>query len=435
MSEPPVILPHSSEAEMAVLCSILLKPKESIEICEAAGVDEEWYYIPKNGWIYRVMERLWKRDKALHLIQLTEAIAALKKLDKVGGPSYLAELQDFIATAAMLETYLELLRGYKLQRQLWKIGHEAKKIGIEPMEPEKAEQEIIKLKGRITAITETKTGECTKHAFELAKQAIHKRRVGLTEPLGMPTGITKWDERLKGLHPTVMYVLASRPGIGKTSMMEKMIERTIACERHCLVVQKDMSIATMIGRMAARRAEINYQRFFQGTMTPEEMDAYEAEVLWLEERQEFMHMYNTTGMTGAQYAALIRTHKEKHDIRSSFLDHFLLLRHGERDSVMGFAMNSIEIRQAITETETAGVILVHVNREGGNKARPSANDIKYCDQLYSDTDILAILFSEVDPKTLTTGEKQPIIMAIEKNRIGNPCDITLQFDRTTTTFE
>jgi len=325
MENENVIFPHSEEAEMGTLCSIFLSPAQSMDACENAGVDQGWFHIPKHGQIFASMQAQWKKERSMCMILLTSRLHAAGALDRVGGPSYIADLSDYVATASMIDEYLEILNGFRLQRDLIRIAVKARKLGFAKMEPQEAIEAVSEIRSNISALTESKTsGECTKSAFETARMQINKRRSGLTDPLGMPTGITKWDERLKGLHPTVMYVIASRPGIGKTSAMEKMIERTIACERHCLVVQKDMSVATMIGRMAARRAGISYQRFFQGTLTEEEMQAYEDEVVWMEKRQEFMHLYNTSGMTGEAYAALIRKHKEKHDIKSSFLDHFLL---------------------------------------------------------------------------------------------------------------
>lgn len=45
--------------------------------------------------------------------------------------------------------------------------------------------------------------------------------------IGVPTGFTRLDELMGGLHPNEMIVIAGRPGTGKTSIALNIAEKAL----------------------------------------------------------------------------------------------------------------------------------------------------------------------------------------------------------------
>ena len=101
-------LPASLDAEMGVLCSILLSPRDCLTLC-IEKIDEFHFHQPAHGTIYNTLVQLWKDSRPIDLVTVTQALADHKLLDSVGGPAALARLIQFIPTATNVEYYLDIM--------------------------------------------------------------------------------------------------------------------------------------------------------------------------------------------------------------------------------------------------------------------------------------------------------------------------------------
>lgn len=101
-------LPASLDAEKGVISSILLNPKYAMGI-SSERIDLHHFHHPANKTIFAALFELWSHQKPVDLITLTQSLADKGKLDGVGGPAALAELQFFVPTATNVEAYLDTL--------------------------------------------------------------------------------------------------------------------------------------------------------------------------------------------------------------------------------------------------------------------------------------------------------------------------------------
>ena len=103
------MLPHSSDAEQGVLCSILISPHDVIPLCVKA-ITEKHFHIPAHAAIYTVLVEHWREGMPLDFITLTQTLNDSKQLDQCGGPMFIANLFTFVPTAANVEYYLEIVQ-------------------------------------------------------------------------------------------------------------------------------------------------------------------------------------------------------------------------------------------------------------------------------------------------------------------------------------
>ena len=102
-------LPHSNEAEMGVLGSMIKAPREAIREC-VEKINESYFYVPAHQVIYRVLVQLWDKGEAIDLITFTQHLRDVGQLDSVGGPGYVTELYGFGAIPENASYYIDILR-------------------------------------------------------------------------------------------------------------------------------------------------------------------------------------------------------------------------------------------------------------------------------------------------------------------------------------
>jgi replicative DNA helicase len=81
-----------------------------------------------------------------------------------------------------------------------------------------AEQSIFELARTAQSTAVRPVREAVHRAFEILSEAA-KRGEAIT---GMPSGFVELDRRMSGLHPGDLYIVAARPGMGKTSFVLNM---------------------------------------------------------------------------------------------------------------------------------------------------------------------------------------------------------------------
>jgi replicative DNA helicase len=109
-------LPHSDEAERAVLGGILLDAESIIKIKPMIDVDD--FYAAAHQRIYAAMLDVYEGGQSIDLVTLHACIEDKGERDKVGGPSYLSKIQDDTPSAANIESYARIVSEKALSRRI-----------------------------------------------------------------------------------------------------------------------------------------------------------------------------------------------------------------------------------------------------------------------------------------------------------------------------
>ena len=110
------IPPHSIEAEMAVLGSMLIDHdsiSSAIEILK-----EAYFYKDAHRKIFSAVVKLFDQNKGVDIITLIEELKKAGSLDEVGGPAYVTALSSSVPTAANFLHYAKIVKEKMLVRNL-----------------------------------------------------------------------------------------------------------------------------------------------------------------------------------------------------------------------------------------------------------------------------------------------------------------------------
>ncbi|HEY5893182.1 MAG TPA: replicative DNA helicase [Chthoniobacterales bacterium] len=124
------ILPHSADAELGLLCSLFLCPGDIFNTEEMARLQKEHFHIPAHALVFAAMQDLFAEKRNIDRITVTQLLRDRKQIDQIGGAQFLAELFDFVPTAANWRLYLATVQEKRMRREFLQMARNASADGF-----------------------------------------------------------------------------------------------------------------------------------------------------------------------------------------------------------------------------------------------------------------------------------------------------------------
>jgi replicative DNA helicase len=110
-------LPHSLEAEQALLACLLIDPAEAVPLCAAARFEPRSFYDPRNGIVYAAIDALAKMQKPVDIATVAERLRETGVLEDAGGWAHLGTITQTAPTTAQLRFWIGQVRTHWILRQ------------------------------------------------------------------------------------------------------------------------------------------------------------------------------------------------------------------------------------------------------------------------------------------------------------------------------
>jgi replicative DNA helicase len=210
--------PHSLEAEMATLGSMMLSERAAEEV--QALLTEDDFYQPAHREIFKAVRQLLLNAKAIDLVTIKDELIARGMLAEVGGVEYLIQIAESVPTAKNANYYAEIVQDKATMRRLEEAGHEI--LGLVRDPETTADEKVDEAEALVFEVGQKRLGKYFQTAKTLAKEFFkdvdHLLDTG--EPiLGLPSGFRDLDNVTTGFYGSDFIIVAARPAMGKTSLV------------------------------------------------------------------------------------------------------------------------------------------------------------------------------------------------------------------------
>lgn len=419
-------MPHDLYSEGIVLAAIL-----DGGACVLDTLDDlpaEAFWSRSNRLIYAAACDL--RDAA-QTVETDSVIARLRDsgtLDEVGGVVYVLQVASGLATIANVNFYAQRLLDKAALRRAIEVGTRAVELAHNCGDAD-PEEVIAAIERDAMMLRESSARSDTNELEDGCSEvdaAIRIREEGKHGKLALPTGVSAWDDAFYGVMPGRQYLVAGRPGLGKTALGETISYNVASSGTPVLFVSLEMSRERLLSRMAARAARVDYSKWLRGYPTVDESGRMSSEVARL--RRMPLHLWAPSSATAQQVRGVVRR-AARRGVRLFVLDYFsrLSLGGGQKRNE-GFCAAAATITQAIRESGMPGVILCQLNRES-EKEKLRLGHLGETSQLEKDADGVMLL----DCDNMQS-EPRDVSFAVEKNRDGALGLARMLFDGPTLTF-
>ncbi len=404
-------LPHSIEAEQQLLGAILTNNDIFDRI--ASIIRPHHFYDPVHQLIYETAAARIQKNALASPVTLKAFLADDPGLAELGGPAYLVRLAGAAISSYAARDYAQMIYDFAIRRELIAVGQniagKAAKMDVDSDPKEQiveAEQTLYKLaeQGQSESGFQSFLKAVT-DAVNIANLA-YQREGGLA---GISTGLTDMDQKLGGLHPSDLLILAGRPSMGKTSLatniafnIAKAYRKGTDAEGKEKAVEGgvvgffslEMSAEQLAGRILAEASSISSHKIRQGDMDEVEFRRFVDAAKELEACPLFID--DTPALPISQVAARARRLKRTHGLDVMIVDYLQLLRGTADNRVQEIAEISMGLKAIAKELNIPVIALSQLSRqvESRDDKRPQLSDLRESGSIEQDADVVMFVFRE-----------------------------------------
>ena len=263
-------VPESMQAEQAVIGSMLIDPRCISDVLKDARA--EHFYHKVNRDIFETIFSMFNYGQTIDPITVMEQMKERGVYQDESTRQYLEELITMTPTSANVTQYVSIIRDKSLQRDLGKVAGNITQMVNEGLGSaddmlESAERNIYALRRDRTIGGLKPISEVVRAVYDNLNRIAQE---GERLP-GIPTGLTDLDNRILGLNKGELVLIASRPGMGKTSIaMNIVMNAAKTTGKAVAVFSLEMSREQLVSRLLSGEARIDNQKLLKGNLNAEE---------------------------------------------------------------------------------------------------------------------------------------------------------------------
>jgi replicative DNA helicase len=210
--------PNAPELEQAVLGAVLIDPDALVLVM--GFLRAEHFYNPSHRSIYGACEALFSAGPPAELLTVVQQLRKMGELAAAGGPQYLAELTNKVASGANVEVHARIVMQEWARREVMRIGKEAAAKAQD--EREDVFDAMDATEAAYMAIQQAVSIKAGESIAELATEFL--RDLDKPKPQRHSTGLRDLDKALGGgWSGGDLILIAGRPAMGKTSAAFSMV--------------------------------------------------------------------------------------------------------------------------------------------------------------------------------------------------------------------
>ncbi len=428
--------PQAVDLEEAVLGAMMLEQAAVNTVIDILKPSS--FYKESHGKIYQAILTLFQKGEPIDILTVTHALRKQGDLEIIGGPLYISQLTNRVASTANIETHGRIIAQKFIQRELIRISNEIIKDSYDETTDvfdllDKAESNLFQVaEGNIR-----KNYDQMSVLIKTALDQIEAARQNTHGVSGVPSGFTDLDRITSGWQRSDMVVVAARPGMGKTAFVLSMA-RNMAVEFQIPVAifSLEMSSVQLVQRLISSETEIDAEKLRKGSLQDHEFHQLHQRISRISEAPIFID--DTAGLSVFELRAKCRRLKAQHGIQMIIIDYLQLMtvggdnRAGNREQEISTISRSI--KGIAKELDVPVIALSQLSRQvetrGGDK-RPLLSDLRESGAIEQDADIVAFIYRpeyynlDQDADGNPTAGTGTIIIA--KHRNGALGDVKLRF--------
>jgi replicative DNA helicase len=439
MSQNPQTMrvpPQNIEAERALLGALMIRHNGMHEIVDT--VSPESFYVDKHRIVYEAMLGLFMAHSPIDIITIQAKLTEKKLFNEIGGLPFLTELTASVPSTANLEHYASLVVEKSTLRNLIEAGNDINDLGYaQGMDLEVILDTAEKTVYNVTQATHRgRIFSTIREILPGTMEQIERLSEHTGDLRGVPSGFRDLDQKLSGLQPSDLLILAARPSVGKTSFALDIARR--AALYHNIPVgifSLEMSAQQLVDRMVASDSRVNLSKIRTGkNLTPEDFDAIRESMARLAEAPVFIDDEGTTNVLRMRSTA--RRLMGQHGLGLIIVDYLQLIQPTKNYDNMVNQISEVSrsLKQLAKELNVPVLALSQLSRaveaRGG---KPRLSDLRDSGAIEQDADVVMFIHREKD-EAAGAGRGMHTEILIEKHRNGPTGVVNLFFDAEKATF-
>ncbi len=430
------IPPYNIEAEESLLGSMLISRDAIISVIDIASAED--FYRKSNQEIFNIIIELYVKGEPADPITAADNLKKKGLLDEVGGKTYIHSLISNVPLAANAEYYAQIVRNNSILRKLIYAATEIATMGYEVPEDlystvDRAQQLIFEIYKDLSSGGEKNKAAVMKDIVSEAYELIEVLHEAKSDISGIPSGYIDYDHLTSGFQSSDLIVIASRPGMGKTSFVLG-VARNIAMRTKIPVAifSLEMSKQQVAQRLMSAESKINLSNLRNGKIE----DSQWAQLARAVERLSECKIYidDTAFLTVMDLRARARMMVSTNNVKLIIVDYLQLMQSTTNyrgNKVLEITEISQNLKGIAKELNIPVIAVSQLSREveKRDKKRPFLADLRESGSIEQDADVVAFVYRDdyyEEDETKHTGKAE---IKIAKHRNGPTGKVYMYFNK------
>lgn len=389
------IPPHSQEAESSVLGALLIDRDSVIAIAEF--LKPSHFYDDRHSRIYETILELYEAREPIDILTVSEKLRKKKVLKEIGGVAYLGDLVSLVPTAAHIEHYGKIVKDQATKRNLIQMATKLAELSFDDSASteellDRAEQEVFSLTQKNLARSFLPVREALAESFDRLDE-LHKQAGVLR---GVPSGFGDLDNLLAGFQRSNLIILASRPGIGKTSLALNIAQHVAVSEKRPVgFFSLEMSKEELVDRLLVGQAEIDAWSLKTGRLGEEDFTKLSDAMGILAEAPLFID--DTPALTVLEMRSKARRLQVEQGLDLAIVDYLqLVVSRKLENRVQEVSEISQSLKNLARELKIPILAISQLSRavEQRGTKRPQLADLRESGAIEQDADVVMFIWRE-----------------------------------------
>ena len=357
---------HSIDAERSVIGALILDNDSYDKISDQLTGND--FYHTGNRILFKHIEKLSKDGVPYDVVTLTDSLTESKKIDKVGGLSYIGELVNNTPTAANIWAYSQIVKKRSIRRNLQKALMDSNDLVFQGSEIN--EDELLdQVEKNIIAVRET-----------------------------LDTHSDDFQEKTAGLHEGQLIIVAGRPSMGKTTFAMNIAENVLKeTDKSVLLFSMEMPAKDIVSRMVSSMAKVPFDKIRRANLEDEDWTAMMAGIGSMNEMP--LTVIDTPALTPIQIKHKARKFKrENPNLGLIVVDYLQLMRVPGLENNRNLEVSHISgaLKAIAKELNVPVIAISQLNRAVDDRKdkRPMMSDLRDSGAIEQDADVIMFVFRE-----------------------------------------
>jgi len=448
------VLPHSLEAEQAVLGCLLIDESAPLHIMGELKSDD--FYSPMHRTAFAAMQAVALKDKPVDIVTVITELEAQGLTEDAGGLSYLNSLPHLYPSAANFSSYTATVKKLSVLRRL--IGS-AGKIADRAFTGDTEDNSIQFAESEIYALSEKFDKKKLVHASEPLGRFMDELEALYQDPSlkkGIPTGFKRLDKLLNGFQKSDLFIVAARPSEGKTALGMNFISSAIFDGNRrtkagkpdpykCAVFSLEMSAEQLQKRLLCSVAKVGMEKVNSAhELSGSEWKKLHNAKAKISKAQLYIDDSSLT--TPVEILSKCRRLKREKGLDMVMIDYLQLMSSGKRTDNRQQEIADITrtLKIAAKELEVPIILLSQMSRDiekskgkGGEGRKPQMSDLRESGAIEQDADVILFIHRKyaINDKSVDESERNKVQFIIAKHRNGERDDIDVRWNGSNVSFE
>lgn len=397
LMEPKIPLPHSMDAEQALLGMFLVDNRHFERVADS--LKPEHFYQPPHQRIFAAISTMVNRGQQATPVTLKPYFEDDEDLRSVGGARYLAHLQAETPMINSSADYARTIRDAALRRQIILAGQDLIEGAREFNIDRSVEALMEEVEARLFAVSDINVSG--KEAVSL--EGISGEALALIECAqngrlpGVPSGLRDLDDHLGGFRPGELTIIGGRPGMGKTVLALTIALNAARGGNAVLFQSLEMQNAQLYMRLLARETGIPVGlQLRPGGLRPEGFQSLVNASGRL--RDVPLYIDENGSLTAGQIRARARRWKRSRGLQLLVVDYLGLVKSADPRAQRVHQLGEVTklLKATAKDLGIHVILLAQLSRgvEGRDDKRPSLADLRDSGEVEEDADVIMFPYRE-----------------------------------------